>query len=107
MPKIFAHSGCDDSGTLYDIDNVGLLHHINQALKAHHLFKRDTNYMVNDGQVLIIDEFTGRAMPGRRFSDGLHQSIEAKEKVEIQAENQTLASVTFQGYFGCTTSWPA
>ena len=88
-----------DSGTLYDIDNVGLLHHINQALKAHHLFKRDTNYMVKDGQVLIIDEFTGRAMPGRRFSDGLHQSIEAKEKVEIQAENQTLASVTFQNYF--------
>ena len=91
--------GAIDSGTLYDIDNVGLLHHINQALKAHHLFKRDTNYMVNDGQVLIIDEFTGRAMPGRRFSDGLHQSIEAKEKVEIQAENQTLASVTFQNYF--------
>ena len=88
-----------DSGTLYDIDNVGLLHHVNQALKAHHLFKRDTNYMVKDGQVLIIDEFTGRAMPGRRFSDGLHQAIEAKEKVEIQAENQTLASVTFQNYF--------
>jgi preprotein translocase subunit SecA len=88
-----------DSGTLYDIDNVGLLHHINQSLKAHHLFKRDTNYMVKDGQVLIIDEFTGRAMPGRRFSDGLHQAIEAKEKVEIQAENQTLASVTFQNYF--------
>ena len=92
-------AGSIDSGTLYDIDNVGLLHHINQSLKAHHLFKRDTNYMVKDGQVLIIDEFTGRAMPGRRFSDGLHQAIEAKEKVEIQAENQTLASVTFQNYF--------
>ena len=87
------------SGTLYDIDNVGLLHHVNQSLKAHHLFKRDTHYMVNQGQVMIIDEFTGRAMPGRRFSDGLHQAIEAKEKVEIQAENQTLASVTFQNYF--------
>ena len=78
---------------------MGLLHHINQSLKAHHLFKRDTNYMLKDGQVLIIDEFTGRAMPGRRFSDGLHQAIEAKEKVEVQAENQTLASVTFQNYF--------
>ena len=92
-------AGSIESGALYDIDNVGLLHHINQSLKAHHLFKRDTNYMVKDGQVLIIDEFTGRAMPGRRFSDGLHQAIEAKEKVEIQAENQTLASVTFQNYF--------
>ena len=92
-------AGSINRGTLYDIDNVGLLHHINQSLKAHHLFKRDSNYMVKDGQVLIIDEFTGRAMPGRRFSDGLHQAIEAKEKVEIQAENQTLASVTFQNYF--------
>ena len=92
-------AGSIGSGTLYDIDNVGLLHHVNQSLKAHHLFKRDTNYMVTDGQVLIIDEFTGRAMPGRRFSDGLHQAIEAKEGVEIQAENQTLASVTFQNYF--------
>ncbi len=96
---LLRNSGSIDNGALYDIDNVGLLHHINQSLKAHHLFKRDTNYMVKDGQVLIIDEFTGRAMPGRRFSDGLHQAIEAKEKVEIQAENQTLASVTFQNYF--------
>ena len=88
-----------ETGTLYDIDNVSLLHHINQSLKAHHLFKRDTNYMLKDGQVLIIDEFTGRAMQGRRFSDGLHQAIEAKENVDIQAENQTLASVTFQNYF--------
>ena len=88
-----------DEGTLFDVDNVGLLHHINQSLKAHHLFKLDTNYMLKDGQVLIIDEFTGRAMQGRRFSDGLHQAIEAKENVDIQAENQTLASVTFQNYF--------
>ncbi len=87
------------SATLYDIENVGLLHHVNQALRAHQLFARDTHYMVKQGQVVIIDEFTGRAMEGRRFSDGLHQALEAKEGVEIQAENQTLASVTFQNYF--------
>ena len=96
---LLRQAGAIGTGTLYDIDNVSLLHHINQSLKAHHLFKRDTNYMLKDGQVLIIDEFTGRAMQGRRFSDGLHQAIEAKENVDIQAENQTLASVTFQNYF--------
>ncbi len=96
---LLRQAGTIETGTLYDIDNVSLLHHINQSLKAHHLFKRDTNYMLKDGQVLIIDEFTGRAMQGRRFSDGLHQAIEAKENVDIQAENQTLASVTFQNYF--------
>ena len=96
---LLRQAGTINAGTLYDIDNVSLLHHINQSLKAHHLFKRDTNYMLKDGQVLIIDEFTGRAMQGRRFSDGLHQAIEAKENVDIQAENQTLASVTFQNYF--------
>jgi len=85
--------------TLYDIENVGLLHHVNQALRAHRLFARDTHYMLKAGEVVIIDEFTGRAMEGRRFSDGLHQAIEAKEGVAIQAENQTLASVTFQNYF--------
>ena len=85
--------------TLFDTENVGLLHHVNQALRAHKLFARDTHYMIKDGQVVIIDEFTGRAMEGRRFSDGLHQALEAKEGVEIQAENQTLASVTFQNYF--------
>ncbi len=85
--------------TLYDVENVGLLHHINQALRAHRLFALDTHYMVKAGQVVIIDEFTGRAMEGRRFSDGLHQALEAKESVDIQAENQTLASVTFQNYF--------
>ncbi len=88
-----------DEGTLYDIDNVGLLHHVNQSLRAHKLFHRDTHYMLKNGGVVIIDEFTGRAMDGRRFSDGLHQAIEAKENVDIQAENQTLASVTFQNYF--------
>ena len=92
-------AGAFEEGTLYDINNVGLLHHVNQALRAHKLFQLDTHYMLKAGLVVIIDEFTGRAMDGRRFSDGLHQAIEAKEKVEIQAENQTLASVTFQNYF--------
>ncbi|ADE40167.1 preprotein translocase subunit SecA [Candidatus Puniceispirillum marinum] len=92
-------AGAFEEGTLYDINNVGLLHHVNQALRAHKLFQLDTHYMLKGGLVVIIDEFTGRAMDGRRFSDGLHQAIEAKEKVEIQAENQTLASVTFQNYF--------
>ena len=91
--------GVIGEATLYDIENVGLLHHVNQALRAHRLFARDTHYMLKAGEVVIIDEFTGRAMEGRRFSDGLHQAIEAKEGVAIQAENQTLASVTFQNYF--------
>lgn len=91
--------GVMGEGTLYDIDNVGLLHHVNQSLRAHKLFHRDTHYMLKNGGVVIIDEFTGRAMDGRRFSEGLHQALEAKENVEIQAENQTLASVTFQNYF--------
>ena len=86
-------------GTLYDIENVGLLHHVNQALRAHKLFQRDSHYMIKNGQIVIIDEFTGRAMEGRRFSEGLHQAIEAREGVEIQSENQTVASVTFQNYF--------
>ncbi|MGC6520739.1 MAG: preprotein translocase subunit SecA [Candidatus Puniceispirillaceae bacterium] len=86
-------------GTLYDVENVGLLHHVNQALRAHMLFQRDTHYMIKNGQVVIIDEFTGRAMEGRRFSEGLHQAIEAREGLEIQPENQTVASVTFQNYF--------
>ena len=84
---------------LYDIDNVAIVHHVNQALKAHTLFKRDADYIVKDDKVIIIDEFTGRMMEGRRFSEGLHQALEAKEKVEIQNENQTLASITFQNYF--------
>ena len=84
---------------LYDPKYVEFLHHINQALKAHHLFARDVDYIVKDGQVIIVDEFTGRLMPGRRFSDGLHQALEAKENVKIERENQTLATVTFQNYF--------
>ena len=84
---------------LYEPRNIEILHHVNQALKAHTLFKRDVDYVVKDGEVIIVDEFTGRVMPGRRYSDGLHQAIEAKEKVKIERENQTLASVTFQNYF--------
>jgi preprotein translocase subunit SecA len=86
-------------GSLYDIDNVTVVHHVNQALKAHKLFQRDRDYIVKAGQIVIIDEFTGRMMPGRRYSEGLHQALEAKEHVEIQPENQTLASITFQNYF--------
>jgi preprotein translocase subunit SecA len=84
---------------LYDPKYVDFLHHINQALKAHHLFSRDVDYIVTEGKVIIVDEFTGRLMPGRRFSDGLHQALEAKENVKIERENQTLATVTFQNYF--------
>ena len=88
-----------EGGSLYDIEHVSLVHHVNQALRAHKLFARDTDYIVKDNQVIIIDEFTGRMMEGRRYSEGLHQALEAKEKVKIQQENQTLASVTFQNYF--------
>ena len=86
-------------GGLYDPANMPLLHHVNQALRAHTLFKLDVDYMIKDGEVVIVDEFTGRLMPGRRWSDGLHQAVEAKEKVKIERENQTLATVTFQNYF--------
>jgi len=84
---------------LYEPKNMELLHHVNQGLKAHTLFRRDVDYLVKDGKVIIVDEFTGRVMPGRRYSDGLHQALEAKEKVNIEQENQTLASITFQNYF--------
>jgi preprotein translocase subunit SecA len=85
--------------SLYDIENVSVVHHVNQGLKAHKLFQRDKDYIVKDNEVVIIDEFTGRMMPGRRYSEGLHQALEAKEHVQIQPENQTLASITFQNYF--------
>ena len=88
-----------EDGSLFDVKNVSLLHHINQALRAHKLFKKNTHYMVKNDSVIIIDEFTGRAMEGRRFGEGQHQAIEAKEKITVQPENQTLASVTFQNYF--------
>lgn len=84
---------------LYDLSNISLVHHVQQALRGHVLFKRDVDYVVKDGEVLIVDEFTGRLMPGRRWSDGLHQAIEAKEGVKIANENQTLATITFQNYF--------
>jgi preprotein translocase subunit SecA len=87
------------AGNLYDPANIELVHHVLQALKAHTLFKRDVDYVVKDGEVIIVDEFTGRLMPGRRWSDGLHQAIEAKEDVKIESENQTLATITFQNYF--------
>ncbi|MCJ7663523.1 MAG: preprotein translocase subunit SecA, partial [Desulfobacterales bacterium] len=83
---------------LYDPMQIDTLHHVNQALRAHTLFKKDVDYVVKDGQVLIVDEFTGRLMPGRRWSDGLHQAVEAKEGVRIESENQTLATITFQNY---------
>ncbi len=86
-------------GGLYDPANMPLLHHVNQALRAHTLYRLDVDYMIKDGQVVIVDEFTGRLMPGRRWSDGLHQAVEAKEKVKIERENQTLATITFQNYF--------
>jgi preprotein translocase subunit SecA len=86
-------------GSLYDVENVTVVHHVNQALRAHKLFQRDKDYIVRNGEVVIIDEFTGRMMPGRRFSEGLHQALEAKEHAPIQPENQTLATITFQNYF--------
>jgi len=98
MEQLLAAAGAM-TGSLYDIENVTVVHHVTQALKAHKLFLRDRDYIVKGGQVVIIDEFTGRMMPGRRYSEGLHQALEAKEDVAIQPENQTLASITFQNYF--------
>ncbi|HAS14020.1 MAG TPA: preprotein translocase subunit SecA, partial [Idiomarina abyssalis] len=87
----------DDS--LYSAANISLLHHINAALRAHHLFQKDVDYIIKDDKIVIVDEHTGRTMEGRRWSEGLHQAVEAKEGVPIQNENQTLASITFQNYF--------
>lgn len=99
IEQILSKAGLLGGAALYDIQNTAVVHHVNQALKAHKLFTLDVDYMIKDGGVMIIDEFTGRAMEGRRYSEGLHQALEAKEKVEIQNENQTLASITFQNYF--------
>ncbi len=99
VEKMSKNSGILKNNNFYDPQNLNLVHHINQALKAKNLFSRDKDYIVKDGNVQIIDEFTGRVLEGRRFSDGLHQAIEAKENVEIQKENQTLASITYQNYF--------
>ena len=99
VEEFLAQAGVLQEGGLYDIHNVAVVHHVQQSLRAHTLFTRDVDYIVRDGKVVIIDEFTGRMMDGRRYSDGLHQALEAKEHVEIQQENQTLASITFQNYF--------
>lgn len=99
IEQILTEAGLLNGAALYDIQNTAVVHHVNQALKAHKLFTRDVDYMVKDDKVMIIDEFTGRVMEGRRYSEGLHQALEAKEGVEIQNENQTLASITFQNYF--------
>ena len=99
MEQMLSDAKLLKAGSLYDIENVSVVHHVNQGLRAHRLFTRDKDYIVKDGEVVIIDEFTGRMMPGRRYSEGLHQALEAKEHVQIQPENQTLASITFQNYF--------
>jgi preprotein translocase subunit SecA len=99
IEEMLRRSGLMTTGSLYDIHNVGLVHHVNQALRAHKLFARDTDYINKDDKIIIIDEFTGRMMEGRRYSEGLHQALEAKEGVTVQNENQTLASITFQNYF--------
>eukprot|EP00873_Tetraselmis_striata_P011153 jgi/Tetstr1/431417/TSEL_002069.t1 len=99
LEALLREAGLLKGENLYDVENVSVVHHLQQALKAHKLFQRDKDYIVRNGEVVIIDEFTGRMMPGRRFSEGLHQALEAKENVKIQPENQTLASITFQNYF--------
>ena len=109
VEKIFSDTGILKNNNFYDAENLNLVHHVNQALRANHLFEKGRDYIVKDNSLKIIDELTGRILEGRRFSDGLHQALEAKEKIEIQAENQTLASITYQNYFklykkisGCT-----
>jgi preprotein translocase subunit SecA len=101
MEELLRESGAlgAEDGSLYDAGNVTIVHHVNQALRAHKLFQRDKDYIVRNDEVVIIDEFTGRMMPGRRYSEGLHQALEAKERVQVQPENATLASITFQNYF--------
>ena len=109
IESLFSNAGVLKNNNFYDPENLDLVHFVNQALKANHLFKKDKDYLVKDNSIKIVDELTGRILEGRRFGDGLHQAIEAKEKIEIQAENQTLASITYQNYFklykkisGCT-----
>ena len=109
VEKLFSNAGILKNNNFYDPENLHLVHHVNQALRANHLFEKGKDYIVKDGNLKIIDELTGRILEGRRFGDGLHQALEAKEKIEVQAENQTLASITYQNYFklykklsGCT-----
>src|ERR1700723_3623686 len=99
MEQVLKDANLLKADSLYDVENVSVVHHVNQAMRAHKLFQRDKDYIVRNGEVVIIDEFTGRMMPGRRYSEGLHQALEAKERQPIQPENQTLASITFQNYF--------
>jgi preprotein translocase subunit SecA len=99
LENLLREAGLLKGASLYDVENVSIVHHVNNALKAHRLFQRDKDYIVRNGEIVIIDEFTGRMMPGRRYSEGLHQALEAKEHVKVQPENQTLASITFQNYF--------
>ena len=109
VEKIFSKAGILKNNNFYDPENLSLVHHVNQALRANHLFEKGKDYIVQNKALKIIDELTGRILEGRRFGDGLHQALEAKEKIDIQAENQTLASITYQNYFklykkisGCT-----
>ena len=109
VEKIFSNAGILKNNNFYDPENLSLVHHVNQALRANHLFQKGKDYIIQDNNLKIIDELTGRILEGRRFGDGLHQALEAKEKIDIQAENQTLASITYQNYFklyrkicGCT-----
>ncbi len=109
VEKLFSNAGILKNNNFYDPENLHLVHHVNQALRANHLFEKGKDYIVKDGSLKIIDELTGRILEGRRFGDGLHQALEAKEKIQVQAENQTLASITYQNYFklykkisGCT-----
>ena len=109
VEKIFDQAGLLKNNNLYDPNNLSLVHFVNQALRANHLFKKGKDYINRDGELKIIDELTGRILEGRRYGDGLHQALEAKEKIDIQVENQTLASITYQNYFklyeklsGCT-----
>ena len=109
VEKIFSNAGILKNNNFYDPENLGLVHHVNQSLRANHLFEKGKDYIIQDGSLKIIDELTGRILEGRRFGDGLHQALEAKERIDVQAENQTLASITYQNYFklykkisGCT-----
>ncbi len=99
VEKLFSSAGILKNNNFYDPENLHLVHHVNQALRANHLFEKGRDYIVKDGNLKIIDELTGRILEGRRFGDGLHQALEAKEKIKVRAENQTLASITYQNYF--------
>ena len=109
IEMIFSNAGILKNNNFYDPENLDLVHHVNQALKANHLFEKGKDYIVQDGSLKIIDDLTGRILEGRRYGDGLHQALEAKEGIDVKAENQTLASITYQNYFklynkisGCT-----